>query len=126
MRISWIIQSLFVAILTTAVLTGCTQAEQQQAANTTERGLNEAGEVATNAIDKTTRVVSDVSITATIKGKMLATKGLPTGTIDVTTKNNVVTLAGSVQTAQQKQLAGQVAQHSPGVKQVVNKLAIKN
>jgi osmotically-inducible protein OsmY len=125
LRILWTIQALLVIALTTGALTGCTQVEQQQAANTTERGLNEAGEVATNAIDKTTRVVSDVSITATIKGKMLATKGLPASTIDVTTKNNVVTLAGSVQTAQQKQLATQVAQHSPGVNKVVNQLAVK-
>jgi osmotically-inducible protein OsmY len=125
LRILLTIQALLVAVLTTVVLSGCTQAEQQQAANKTERGLNEAGEVATNAVDQTTRVVSDVSITATIKGKMLATKGLPASTIDVTTKNNVVTLAGSVQTAQQKQLATQVAQHSPGVNKVVNQLAVK-
>ncbi len=108
-----------------AFLGGCTPAEQQQAVNTTEKGLNKAGNVATKAVDKTTRVVSDVSISGTIKAKILATKGLPASTIDVTTKNGIVTLNGRVQKAQQKQLAGQVAQHSPGVTKVVNQLAVQ-
>ncbi|HEX8235980.1 MAG TPA: BON domain-containing protein [Abditibacteriaceae bacterium] len=106
-------------------LSGCTQAEQQTAAATTEKGLNEAGQAAANALDQTTRVVSDVSITGTIKGKILATKSLPASTIDVTTKNNIVTLTGSVQTAQQKQLAGEVAQNSPGVKKIINQLKVQ-
>jgi hyperosmotically inducible protein len=121
----WLLLGVLAAALGGPLLGGCTPTEQQKAADKTERGLNEAGQVATNALDQTTRVVSDVSITGTIKSKMLATKGLPTSTIDVTTKNNVVTLTGRVQTAQQKQLAGQVAQNTPGAQKVVNQLAVQ-
>jgi hyperosmotically inducible protein len=121
----WLLSGVLAVALGGAFLGGCTPAEQQQAADKTENGLNEAGRAATNALDQTTRVVSDVSITGTIKGKMLATKGLPTDTIDVTTKNNIVTLTGRVQTAQQKQLAGQVAQNTPGAQKVVNQLAVQ-
>lgn len=124
-RKPWLMFGVLAATLGGAFLGGCTPAEQKQAANTTERGLNEAGEVATNAIDTTTRVVSDVSITGTVKGKILATKGLPASTIDVTTKNNIVTLNGRVQTAAQKNQVERLAQNTPGVTKVVNKLAVQ-
>ncbi len=107
------------------LLAGCTQQEQKQSADTAERGLNKIGNVATKAVDKTTRVISDVSITGTIKAKILATKALPAATIDVNTKNNVVTLNGSVQSASQRNLAIRLAKESPGANKVVNQLVIK-
>jgi osmotically-inducible protein OsmY len=124
-RKPWLLLGVLAAAFGGTLLGGCTQAEQQEAVNDTEKGLSQAGQVATNVVDKTTHVVNDASITGTIKSKMIATKGLPTSTIDVTTKRNIVTLTGRVQTAQQKQLAGQVAQNTPGVEKVVNQLAVQ-
>ena len=105
-------------------LPGCTPTEQQRAANTAEKSLDTAGDVAAKTLDKTTRVVSDVSITGTIKARYAATKGVPAASIDVTTKNGVVTLAGKVPSAYARSLAVQIAESSPGVKNVNNKIAV--
>jgi osmotically-inducible protein OsmY len=66
--------------------------------------------VATNVVDKTTRVISDVSITGAVKAKILATKSLTGTAIDVTTRKGVVTLAGTVKNAAQKSAATRLAQ----------------
>lgn len=113
------------ALLCGMWLAGCTQQEQKQAADTTERGLNKVGNVATKVVDKTTRVISDASITGTIKTKILATKALPASTIDVNTKNNIVTLNSSVQSVAQRNLAIRLAKETPGANKVVNRLGIK-
>jgi osmotically-inducible protein OsmY len=104
--------------------TGCTHQEQQQVANTTVTALDKAGNAATNALDTTADVISDVSITGTVKTKIVSTKSLPAGKIDVSTKDNIVALDGTVQNAAQKNLAGQLARDTPGVKGVTNRLII--
>ncbi len=107
------------------ITSGCTQQEQKKAADTAEKGLDKAGGVATKAVDKTSDVVSNASTTGIIKSRILATKGLPAANIDVTTKNGVVTLQGTVRSRAQKVQVTQIAQSSPGVKRVLNRLAIK-
>lgn len=104
---------------------GCTQQEQKKAADTAEKGLDKAGGVAAKAVDKTGDVVSNASTTGLIKSRILATKGLPAASIDVTTKDGVVTLQGTVRSRAQKVQVTQIAQSSPGVKRVLNRLAIK-
>lgn len=112
-------------ILSAMLLAGCTQAEQKKAADTAEKGLDKAGEVATKAVDKTSDVVSNAGTTGAIKSRILATKGLPASTIDVDTVSGVVTLRGTVRSRAQKIQVTRIAQSSPGVKRVVNRLAVK-
>jgi hyperosmotically inducible protein len=115
---------LLLALLAVAGATGCTPREQQRAVDTAEKTLDKAGNAATKALDKTTDVVSDVSVTGAIKARYAATRGVPATAIDVTTKNNVVTLTGKVQNAAQRNEAIRIAKATPGAKQVINKLTV--
>ncbi len=66
----------------------------------------------------------DVTLTATIKSKLLwnsATQGLDT---DVDTQNGVVTLKGHAPTAEAKQQAGELATNTEGVTQVNNLISL--
>lgn len=66
----------------------------------------------------------DATLTATIKSKLLwnsATQALDT---EVDTQNGVVTLKGQAQTADAKQMAGDLAQNTEGVTQVNNLISL--
>lgn len=69
--------------------------------------------------------LDDATITASVKSKILAEKGLSTLKISVDTDNGVVTLTGSADSKSHVDLAGQVAQSVKGVKRVNNKLLVK-
>jgi hyperosmotically inducible periplasmic protein len=64
-------------------------------------------------------VVDDAAITGKVKTALMAEPGIRSLKIDVDTKNGVVTLNGTVDTAEQKDRALQVAQNVNGVKSVV-------
>jgi hyperosmotically inducible protein len=67
----------------------------------------------------------DATTTAAVKSKLIAnssTKGLQ---IDVDTKEDVVTLSGSVGSDEQKQLAGEIAGNTGDVRDVRNLLVVK-
>jgi len=69
--------------------------------------------------------VDDATTTAMVKSKLLAnpnTKGLD---IDVDTRGDVVTLNGEVSSAEEKQLAEELARNTGDVKQVRNQLVVK-
>jgi len=74
---------------------------------------------------KAAAAIDDATITAKVKTAVLAEPGLKTLQIDVDTKNGVVTLAGTVDTAALKERAAQVAQAVNGVRSVDNNLAVK-
>ncbi|TWC32725.1 osmotically-inducible protein OsmY [Pseudomonas sp. SJZ079] len=66
----------------------------------------------------------DATLVATVKSKLLwnsSTEGLD---IDVDAKNGVVTLTGSAQTPEAKELAGRLAGNTKGVREVHNNLSI--
>jgi osmotically-inducible protein OsmY len=68
--------------------------------------------------------VDDTTTTALVKSKLLAnpnTKGLQ---IDVDTRGDIVTLSGSVESAEEKQLAEQLARNAGDVKDVRNQLVV--
>jgi osmotically-inducible protein OsmY len=68
--------------------------------------------------------VDDATTTAAVKSRLLAnanTKGLQ---IDVDTNNDIVTLSGSVKSAQEKELAEEIAQLAKDVEEVHNNLVV--
>ena len=67
----------------------------------------------------------DDAISAKVKAAIVADPGLSTLQIDVDTKNSVVTLNGTVDTAVSKERAEQIAQSVGGVRSVVDNLTVK-
>jgi hyperosmotically inducible periplasmic protein len=72
------------------------------------------------------RQVDDTAIKASVKTKLAADVKLSTLTnIEVNSTNGVVTLAGQVDTADQKRMAADVARSVDGVVRVNNNLQVK-
>jgi hyperosmotically inducible periplasmic protein len=68
--------------------------------------------------------MSDASLTATVKSKLLADPDTSGLRIDVDTKDKVVTLTGKVKSQAEKGQAVQIARNTEGVKGVNDKLTI--
>jgi hyperosmotically inducible protein len=94
----------------------------RDAASTTTAGADTAkrdGTVATAGA-----AVGDAALTAKVKTKFLADTSISGLKIDVDTKNDVVTLNGTVPTAAEKRRAVEVAKATDGVKSVVDNLKV--
>lgn len=72
--------------------------------------------------NKMAGAVDDASITAQVKSAITAEPGLKATSINVDTKDAVVTLSGSVPSAQLKDRAKEIASNVAGVKSVENNL----
>jgi hyperosmotically inducible protein len=72
-----------------------------------------------------TQLAADTATSADVKAKLLADPGLKPFSINVLTYQGQVTLSGKVNTAQQRDLAGQLARGVKGVKSVRNDLTVK-
>jgi hyperosmotically inducible periplasmic protein len=69
--------------------------------------------------------VDDTTITTSVKAKLTAEKAANFTRIDVDTTNQVVTLNGIVESADQKARAEQLARQVGGVKSVKNNLQVQ-
>ena len=77
-----------------------------------------------HAVKKTGEVITDAAITAEVKTKLLAAKGVPGSKIDVDTTKGVVTLKGVVPTRAARAKAVRITRGSNGVTRVVDELTI--
>ena len=68
--------------------------------------------------------IDDAWIHAKIVAKLVTDMKTPERKINVDVNNNVVTLRGTVDTAQQKQKTERIARDTDGVKQVNNQLRV--
>lgn len=68
--------------------------------------------------------LSDAGITTKVKSKFLGDTDVPGLKIDVDTKDGVVTLTGTVETAAEKQRAMELAKNTDGVKSVVDRIKV--
>jgi hyperosmotically inducible protein len=68
--------------------------------------------------------VDDAAITASVKAKLVADKPTNLTRVDVDTNHGTVYLNGSVESAEQKAHAEQLAWQASGVKSVVNNLQV--
>jgi hyperosmotically inducible protein len=68
--------------------------------------------------------VDDVTTTAAVKSKLIADPNTQGIKIDVDTRGDVVTLSGRVSSAEEKQLAEQIALNTGDVKNVRNQLVV--
>ena len=69
--------------------------------------------------------VDDTTITASVKAKLVADKAANLTRVDVDTNRGTVYLNGSVDSAEQKARAEQLAWQAKGVKSVVNNLQVQ-
>jgi hyperosmotically inducible protein len=68
--------------------------------------------------------IDDAGITASVKAKLVADKPTNLTRVDVDTNHGTVYLNGSVESAEQKAHAEQLAWQASGVKSVVNNLQV--
>ena len=69
--------------------------------------------------------IDDASITASVKSKLVADKAANLTRVDVDTNSGPVYLNGTVDSAEQKAKAEQLAWQAKGVKSVVNNLQVQ-
>jgi osmotically-inducible protein OsmY len=96
------------------------EAQGRDAAATAGSAADRAGDAAAGA----GAAVTDASITAAVKTRLLADPDVAGLRIDVDTAEKVVTLTGTVATAAQKTEAGDIARDTTGVTRVVNNLRV--
>ena len=90
-------------------------------ANSAER----AGDKMANATQKAGDKVDDAAITTKVKTALMAEPGLRSLEINVDTRDNVVTLNGTVDSQEKKQRAMSITQGIEGVKSVSDNLVVK-
>ena len=115
-----------------AGLVGCSRQEQAKTESTLRHGgqatvktLKKGGSTAVKSLDHAAELSADAALTGAVKTRFLADKWLGATGIDVTTKNNVVTLTGTVPAQKQKARASKIALDTAGVRSVINRLQIK-
>jgi len=79
----------------------------------------------TPAVKKAGDAVTDTSITTAVKTRLMTDEVARGTSIDVNTDKGVVTIAGTVPTAADKDRIGHLVARTTGVKRVVNNLAVK-
>ena len=109
--------------------TGATAADKtrdglNKAADKTGDALAKATEKTGQALSKTGEVITDTWITTKVKASFLGDDPLEGSRITVSTKDNVVTLDGTVQTEAARMHAVAKAKDIEGVKRVVDKLTV--
>jgi len=109
---------------------GSTAAKVDRTADRVETATsNAANKVATatdDAANKVAAATDDAAITAKVKAAILAEPGLKSLQINVDTNAATVTLSGSVDNADLRERAKQIASSTSGVKGVVDQLNVKS
>lgn len=111
-----------------AILSLTLAACEQRSSDATRRvdqAMQSAATNTTAAVDKAVVATDDAAITAKVKAAILAEPGLKTLQINVDTKDGTVTLSGTVDNADLRERAKQLASSTSGVKGVVDQLNVK-
>ncbi len=118
------------AALVAAAALGVAGCDNPKSTDTVGQKMDRAADKMANATDRATTkaaaAVDDTAITTKVKADIIAEPGLSALKIDVDTKDGVVTLTGTVDSAAMKDRAQQVAQGVSGVKSVVDNLVVKS
>jgi hyperosmotically inducible protein len=95
-------------------------------APSTTKSASTAGDKMATTTQKAGDKVDDAAITTKVKTALMAEPGLRSLEINVDTRDNVVTLNGTVDSQEKKQRAMQIAQGVEGVKSVSDNLVVKS
>jgi hyperosmotically inducible periplasmic protein len=120
--------TLLAALLASAglVAAGCGERSTEKVSSTVDRTTTTIAANTEQAADKAATMVGDAAITGKVKAAMIAEPGLKSMQIDVDTKNGIVTLTGTVDTALDKERALQLAQTVNGVVSVVDRMSLNS
>jgi hyperosmotically inducible protein len=78
------------------------------------------------AASRTASAIDDTALTAKVKAALITEPGLKAMPIDVSTKDAVVTLSGTVASAEERAKAVQLAENVNGVRSVVDNLTLRS
>lgn len=109
------------AIALAAAVAGCSQESADRAAKAVEKLPAQAERQA----ERATAALDDASITAKVKSALISDASVKAYVIDVDTKQNVVTLSGTVASEDVSSQAEKLARGVEGVKEVRNQLLVK-
>jgi osmotically-inducible protein OsmY len=105
---------------------GCDQRHPTETAGQKlDRATQEVAASTKEAASKTAAALDDAALTTKVKAALFAEPGLKTLQIEVETHDQVVTLAGSVDTPTLRDRAVTIAGSLDGVRQVIDKLVVK-
>lgn len=102
--------------------TGSTVANDTKSSST----ATTAGDKMANSTQKAGDKIDDAALTTKVKTALMAEPGLRSLEINVDTRDNIVTLNGTVDSQEKKQRAMQIAQRVEGVKSVSDNLVVKS
>ena len=102
-------------VIVAALAAGCDRQEINQYAAKAER-----------QVERAVPAVDDATVTAKVKSALIATPEVSGLRIDVDTSDNVVSLNGTVGSAEQRELAERTARSVEGVRDVKNNLVVKS
>jgi hyperosmotically inducible protein len=88
--------------------------------------LNQAARTAGDKLAAAGQAVDDTALAARVKAALIAAPGLKSSAIDVDAANGVVTLAGTTENPEKRDLAEQLASNVEGVQLVQNTLVIEH
>lgn len=109
--------------LGSALISASTYAETT-ATDSAKAAATSAGESVDKSINKVGDFMDDSTITARVKAALIDDKSIRSTDISVKTENKVVTLSGTVESAEQKSQAVSAAKGVEGVSSVSDKLAV--
>ena len=121
--------TLLAALLAAAALTsaGCGDPyATESASRKVDRNAANVAATTDRVTAKAAVAIDAAAITTQVKTAVLAEPGLRSLLIDVDTKNGVVTLTGTVNSASLKERATSIAQNVNGVRSVIDNLAVKS
>lgn len=130
------LQTLFIAAISALTLSACTQQEQEQtreeaqsaleqATEATKQAAEDAANFARESAERTNDFLSDSSITARVKTALFDAEQVSASQINVETIDGHVVLSGVVATAEEADLAEQLAEAVEGVKSVENDIEVQ-
>ena len=117
-----------IALLTIWLSVGCASARRSGSAakDATVATGQEVGDKTEDVAEKVAETTTDATITAAVKMKFAADKTVDASKIDVDTKDNLVTLTGTVHSKAAADKAVALAKSVEGVKGVTPHLTVKN
>jgi len=110
---------------TTSTTTVAPTPAASDAATATVNTMSSAASATESAMGKAADSLDDAAITGKVKSALIADPDVKALTIDVDTKNNVVTLNGSADSQAHADKAVTIAKDVEGVKSVENHLTVK-